>query len=208
MMDFETKDFRFELETKDAEGDEPFTFSGYAACFSNIDDTAEIIAPGAFSDTLPRFLAEGIVAWQHDWSVPIGKPLAAREEPKGLFVRAQLSDTTAGRDAMTLLRDRVVKKLSIGFRTLQSEKLNLKSVESFWGGEGYAPTVEDLRRAEKGAKLLKRIELYEFSPVSVPANRHAAITDLKSLTDEDVARRRDARRAYAVFQLHRLNYSP
>jgi HK97 family phage prohead protease len=205
MMDCERKALPFEF--KDADEGEPFAFSGYASAFNNIDDTAEIIAPGAFKDTLPRFLSEGIVAWQHDWSVPIGKPLEAREEPKGLYVRARISDTTQGRDAITLMRDGVVKKLSIGFRTTAAEKLSAKQVDAFWSGEGYLPTPDDLRRAEKGARLLRRIDLYEFSPVSVPANREASITALKHLTPADEARMREARRAYAAFQRLRLTYS-
>jgi len=80
-----------------------------------VDDSfwPDILAPGCFAQDLAEFLAEGFVSGiNHDWDVPIGKPLEARETAEGLFVRASISDTAAGRDVRTLLRDGVVKRLS------------------------------------------------------------------------------------------------
>src|SRR5688500_18891828 len=77
-------------------------FEGLAAAFCNVDESAwpDILAPGCFAHDLPDFLAEGFVSGvNHDWNCPIGRPLEARETPEGLYVRASISDTTAGRDA-------------------------------------------------------------------------------------------------------------
>jgi len=149
-----------------------------------VDDSfwPDILAPGCFADDLPVFLAEGFVSGiNHDWCQPIGKPLEARETPDGLFVRASISDTTAGRDVRTLLRDGVVKRLSIGFRVLGRTWLETSAdVTAWWQTVGYSPTPDDLAKAADGVRLVTRARLYEFGPVAVPANKGAVITAVKA----------------------------
>src|SRR6185503_11239202 len=94
-------------------------FEGLAAAFFNVDDSywPDILAPGCFTQDLPEFLSEGFVSGiNHDWDQPIGKPLSAAENASGLYVKASISDTACGRDVRTLLKDGVVKRMSIGFR--------------------------------------------------------------------------------------------
>ena len=50
-------------------------FEGHCAGILNIDRVGDMILPGAFAAGLADFLKEGVVAWQHDWTMPIGKPL-------------------------------------------------------------------------------------------------------------------------------------
>jgi len=129
-----------ELKTDETGGE----LEGLAACFCNLDDSfwPDILAPGCFAEDLPVFLAEGFVSGiNHDWCQPIGKTLEARETPDGLFVRAAISDTTAGRDVRTLLRDGVVKRLSIGLRVLGRTWLETASeVSAWWQSVRYSPT--------------------------------------------------------------------
>jgi HK97 family phage prohead protease len=159
-------------------------FEGLASAFYLIDDSwcNDIIAPGAFVQDLPEFLERGFVGGVgHDWAEPIGRPLHAEETGTGLFVRASVSDTAHGRDVRTLLKDGVIRFLSIGFQTKAREWLDtFDDVMSWWTSAGYTPTAEDLAKAQFGARLLTRIKLFEFSPVSVPANRGAAITAVKA----------------------------
>lgn len=160
-------------------------FEGYAAGIHNIDSVGDMILPGAFIDDLPRFLADGVVCWQHDWMTPIGKPLEAHEDPKGLFTKSRISKTTHGTDAMTLIRDGVVKKLSIGYRVKAYEWVDREGLIAYLSG---AVVVEDQRKAILAQYdeldldevfLLKKIKLYEYSPVTVPANSAADITSAK-----------------------------
>lgn len=91
-------------------------FSGYGAVVGNIDDGGDIIEPGAFTKTI----AEGwervkILALHNDCWLPIGRPIELREDAKGLFIKAKVSDTSMGRDVKVLLKDGVLNELSIGY---------------------------------------------------------------------------------------------
>lgn len=169
------------FELKNASGDGS-TFEGWAACFNNVDGYGDIIAPGAFNDGLKSFLNDGFIGgMNHDWDQPIGRPTSAEEQEKGLYVAGEISDTSHGKDCKILLKDGVIKKLSIGFRTTGREYLeDADKVNAYWMKAGYTPSAEDIASAQHGARLLTKIRLYEFSPVTVPANNRADITQVKS----------------------------
>lgn len=163
-------------------------FTGYAAGILNIDTTGDMILPGAFTSDIPRFLADGVVCWQHDWLNPIGVPLEAKEDGYGLLTRSRISRTSQGMDAMTLIRDGVVKRLSIGYRVLDYDVVDRAGLANTVAAYGLpvekqmqilAQFDEDGRDV---AYLLKKLKLYEYSPVTVPANEKAIIMDAKSLT--------------------------
>jgi HK97 family phage prohead protease len=101
------------------------------------------------------------VLWQHKPDVPIGKPIAMREEAGGLWTKSRISKTTAGNDAIELLRDGVVDKLSVGF--------------SIPGGKSQIDK-QGIRRIYEG-------KLFEYSPVTWPANDQAVITGVKTLKE-------------------------
>lgn len=171
---------------------------GYAAGIHNIDRTGDMILPGAFVDDLPRFLSEGVVCWQHDWADPIGMPMAAHEDAFGLFTKSRISKTTRGIDAMTLIRDGVVKKMSIGYRVEDYESVNRLGLVAYLGTTNLpedrkAGILRQFDEMGDGTVfLLKKLKLYEYSPVSIPANPNAMITDAKSLTGLTFAQHSDA----------------
>ncbi|UOF76902.1 phage prohead protease [Bacteriophage sp.] len=162
-------------------------FEGYAAGIHNIDSVGDMILPGAFAEDLPRFLSDGVVCWQHDWMTPIGKPMEAYEDSKGLFTKSRISKTTHGSDAMTLIRDGVVKKLSIGYRVKSYEWVDREGLIAYLSGtmmdedrrKSILAQYDELELSE--LFLLKKIKLYEYSPVTVPANPAADITAAKGL---------------------------
>jgi HK97 family phage prohead protease len=59
---------------------------------------------------------DALLFWRH--AEPIGKLVAAENTASGWQIRARVSDTTLGTDALTLARDGVVTQLSIGFESL------------------------------------------------------------------------------------------
>jgi HK97 family phage prohead protease len=131
-------------------------FKGYASTY-DLDSGGDIIVKGAFAKSLEANKVK--VLWQHKTDVPIGRPLLMREDEKGLYVEAKISQTTAGNDAMTLLMDGVIDSMSIGYITKESEFRN------------------------DGVRLLKEVDLFEFSLVSYPMNDKAVITQVKSQFD-------------------------
>jgi len=171
------KAFEFKAaESNLAEGE----FAGYASTFGNWDTYGDIIQRGAFARTLPRFKESGLILWQHQMRVPIGKPLEAYEDEKGLFIRGKISDTTQGRDCLTLMRDGVVRKMSIGFDCPGYQVLSDAQARDLLGSR-YEEAAAAMKNAWwfDGFRLLTDIDLYEVSPVSLPANDQADITAVK-----------------------------
>lgn len=138
-------------------------FEAYASTFGNVDHDQDLILPGAFTKTIAEaFPANKIkVLWQHNWSQPIGRPVAMQQDSKGLLTETELSRTTLANDAIALLEDGVVDKTSIGF---------------------WIPAGKSSRRPD-GVREIAEVALMEYSLVTFPANDQAVITGVKSLRE-------------------------
>jgi HK97 family phage prohead protease len=183
-MEFKT--LKFEVKATAGDGS---TGDGIAAAFHNIDAYYDIIAPGAFVDDIADFLEGGFMGGlNHDWDNPIGKFTDAREVKEGLAVSWVISDTTHGKDVKILLKDKVVRKLSIGYETLGQEWLETEdAVRRYWDKHGYTPSAQDESRAKGGGvRLLTRIHNFEASPVVVPANDRADVRSVKAARIETI----------------------
>lgn len=134
------------------------TIEGYCAYFNNIDSYGDIIEQGAFTKTIQENRNRIKVLWQHETDEPIGKPIDMYEDSVGLFVKAQISMTDVGRNAMVLMRDGVIDEMSIGYDVIKDE----------YRGRN---------------RILKELRLWEFSPVTFAANEKAKITSAKSLNE-------------------------
>jgi len=159
----EYKTLKFELEDFD---DEQGIFSGYAAVFGNVDSGGDVIEPGAFTKTI----AEGtervkILALHNDYDLPIGKPIELREDSHGLYIKGKISETAAGKDVRTLLRDRVLNEMSIG----------------------YDPVTFDYDK-DDGIRHLREVKLWEVSIVAWGMNPEAVITGYKAAEAADRAK--------------------
>jgi uncharacterized protein len=179
-MDLQFKTFPFEVKAAAGDGS---TFEGLVSVFHNIDSYGEIVDDGAFTQDLPQFMEDGFIGGlNHDWDNPIGTPQdGTKVVPAGLFLRANVIDTTHGLDVRKMLKAGVVKKLSIGYRTKGAQMLeSAEDVTAYWESKGYTPNAQDITRAQYGARLLTRLHLYEGSPVTVPANDLASITAVKA----------------------------
>lgn len=157
----EYKTLQFNVDEYD---EEQGIFSGYGAVVGNLDDGGDIIEPGAFTKTI----AEGwervkILVLHNDCLLPIGRPLELREDAKGLYIKAKISDTATGRDVKVLLKDGVLTELSIG----------------------YDPIVFDYD--EHGIRHLREVKLWEVSVVTWAMNPEATITGYKAAEAADRA---------------------
>jgi len=157
----------------------------YVAGFGNIDRVGDIIIRGAFLKTIPQFLADGVVLWNHDTNTPIGKPLDAGEDEKGLWVEFQLILTIPkAREIFDLMQAGVIQKFSFGYDVLSRVWLTTENMSE------YAPkdaTPSQIACAMAYGAALLEIELYEISPVSIPANPNTGIESIKELKTKELA---------------------
>lgn len=132
-------------------------FSGYGSVFGVIDSYKEIVAPGAFSESLSQ--RTPALLWQHRSGEPIGVYSALREDQTGLYVEGKLALKTArGAEAYELLKMGAISGLSIGFVTR-----------------------DDSYDRVTGIRTLKKVDLWEVSLVTFPANDAARVSGVKSI---------------------------
>jgi HK97 family phage prohead protease len=134
---------------------EGYKFTGYASVFNGIDSYGDMIAPGAYRNTLAARERAVQMRWNHYGPV-IGKWLSISEDDRGLKVEGELTPGhSVAEDAKALLNHGAVSGLSIGYRVLKQEQ-------------------------QSGYLLLKEIELIEISVVEEPADNAARISDIKA----------------------------
>ncbi len=140
------------------------TFSGYASVFGGVDSYGDTIIKGAFESTL-RNNGTPKMFFNHEWGMPIGKWLKAKEDDHGLFVEGELTPGVAlSSDVRAAMKHGTLDGLSIG---------------------GYLK-VGDYDETEKGRIIRKWSNLVEISPVVFPADG-AARVDLSSVKHADLA---------------------
>lgn len=153
-----TRDFAFELKAINEDG----TFEGYGSVFGVKDSYDEIVAAGAFAESLDTHRAKGTLPallWQHRGGEPIGVYTGMEEDNIGLKVRGQLAlKTSRGAEAYELLKMKAISGLSIGFVTR-----------------------EDNYDRVSGIRTLKKVDLWEVSLVTFPANDAARVQGVKSI---------------------------
>lgn len=181
-MQLERKTLSFKA-TMGSEGLQPNEFDGYASTFLGpVDSYGDIIAPGAFKNNLDFFLSDGVILREHEMECAIGRPLEAREDATGLYIKGRISATSDGNDALILLRDEVIKRMSIGFRTLGYEMLSeARGIEVLGSEQAYKDAIASLPWWSDGLRLLTDIKLYEVSLVAFPANTAAKVMGVKGM---------------------------
>jgi HK97 family phage prohead protease len=145
--------------------DEKGVFSGYGSVFGNVDSYNEIVAPGAFAESLAAWKDSGRmppVLWQHRAGEPVGPFIELREDAYGLWTKGQLlvDDVVRAKEARALMRAKAVNGLSIGFVTRQ-----------------------DSYDKVTGIRTLQKVDLWEVSIVTFPANPAAQISNVKSVIE-------------------------
>lgn len=162
----ERLDVPFELKSlamrETGNGAQEGVFEGLASTFGSRDRAGDVIAPGAFRDCLARPHRIKML-WQHDPRAPIGVWDRLAETPAGLAVKGRLVlEVQRAREALALLRAGAVDALSIGFSVP-------KAGASF-----------DRKLA---VRRLNRIDLWEVSIVTFPANPEARVARIKAQLD-------------------------
>jgi hypothetical protein len=144
------------LQIKNLESRE---FEGHGSIFNNEDLGGDVVVPGAFKRSLAQHRkAKSLpqMFWMHDPSRVPGKWLDMSEDDDGLKVKGVLAPTPLGDEIRTLLQMDAVKGLSIGYQT------------------------KDHDYDSEGRRLLKELDLWEVSVVSLPMNPLAQVAFAKS----------------------------
>ena len=127
-----------------------------------VDYYREVVVPGAFRESLETWAGKKRlppILWQHRSGEPIGPFLEMREDDVGLYVRGQLlvSEVQRAREARALLKSGAIGGMSIGF-----------------------DVVEDEYDSRSGIRSLKKVNLWEGSIVTFPANEAAQVVAVKA----------------------------
>jgi len=113
MAEMETREFEVRADLEER------TITGIAVPYGQDASIGgaymERFVPGAISDVTDVKLFYG-----HE--EPIGKVLTGRDTEAGYEITAKVSDTARGNEVMTLMRDGVLNKFSVGFVPLESER--------------------------------------------------------------------------------------
>jgi HK97 family phage prohead protease len=153
-------DFACELKTTGDSG----TFSGYGSVFSVTDRGGDIVAAGAFSETLAAAKTAGrlpVMLWQHNMREPIGVYTSMEEDSVGLKVEGKLAlKTSRGAEAYELLKMGAISGLSIGYRVR-----------------------DDSYDRVTGVRTIKKADLVELSLVTMPMNDSARISAVKTIEE-------------------------
>ena len=134
-------------------------FEGYASLFNSQDMAHDIVAPGAFRQSLAERGAGGIrMLFQHDANQPIGVWQELREDARGLYARGQLTlEVEKAREVLSLMRARAIDGLSIGFKATRFR-----------------------RDARTGIRRLEKVDLWEISVVTFPMLPGARVAHVKA----------------------------
>lgn len=162
-----------EFKIKSAE--DTGTISGYFTTYDRIPDAyGDIIAPGAFTDTVKAREESGHpfpLCWNHDLNQIIGKVDSIEDTEKGPLIVASFFDTPLAQEKREIVKSGVVYQFSFAYDVQEAEEVEL----------------EDGTKANE----LRKLDLFEVSIVPIPANPRAEVTDVKSgrrnrKSDEDI----------------------
>jgi HK97 family phage prohead protease len=151
----------FALAVKASAVSDDGTFEGYGSVFGVVDSYQEVVAAGAFTESIAELAAKDRtvpVLWQHRQDQPIGVYTELKEDDTGLAVKGQLliDSVAQAKEAHALLKAGAVTGLSIGYWVRES-------------------TYDE----KTGIRTLTKLDLVEVSLVTFPANDDARVEAVK-----------------------------
>lgn len=170
MNKIEYKSFKIDVKNvteSKANGKKYGIIKGYVSTFDNIDRGYDVVEKGAFLKGLEWLRNNGKkipICWQHNLDMPIGGVDISDiyEDSKGLFLnegKLYIDDIEKAREIHTCIKEGIVTEMSFGYM------INNSAIE----------TIDN-----ENVRKLKELIIYEISPVVVPMNPNAKITDVKS----------------------------
>lgn len=133
------------------------------------DRVNDIVEPKAFEEALDMYMKNPIVLLQHKSDKPVGQVTSAEIKTKGLYVKALITEDIDG--IFSALKNGVIKTFSIGYRVRDYEEREVK--DDNWDIVWYE-------------WVIKKLELFEISLVSVPANPYAMLKSLDGCFEKEI----------------------
>lgn len=158
----EQKYLDFKAEIKN---ESDMSFEAYGATFGNVDSDNDVVLKGAFLESLSKKMPK--LFYQHDTKRIPGVINNAVEDSNGLLLSGKFIDTQLGRDVYQEIKSGAIDQMSMGFSAVDVEY-------------------------EDSVRKLKKVNLFEVSFVTFPANDMARVISVKADQIETV---RDLERA-------------
>jgi len=164
-------------KTFNIKADEAGVIAGYFSTYDKTPDSyGDIIEPGAFTETIAKRKETGHpfpLCFNHDFSAVIGAVESIEDTEKGPYIEARFLETQLAQDVRKMLLSGAIYQFSFAYDVLESR----------------TPTAEE--KAAGVANVLTKLEVFEISVVTVPANSNAVATEVKagkrnSKADEDI----------------------
>lgn len=147
----------FTAKAANSDEDAPLVIRGFANTVAK-DRAGDVIPKEAWlgKNAMPNYEKNPIILAFHNHSMPIGKMINYDVTDEGLQIEAEISK--AAGSVYQLIKDGILKTFSVGFRCLDAE----------W-------------KRDEDIYLIKELELFEISVVSVPCNQDSVFEVSKSL---------------------------
>lgn len=140
---------------------------GYAST-KDKDRGKDIVEPTAFKNALDLYMTNPVVLLQHDADKPIGLVTQATIDSKGLYVKAKITEDTDG--VFSKLKNKVLRAFSIGYRIKDYEINEVK---------------DDQGDVTGWEQIIKDLELFEISVVSIPMNPYALTKSMANCFEKE-----------------------
>jgi len=127
------------------------------------DRWSDIVEPEAFKNALSMYMLNPIVLLQHDMDKPIWIVEDAKIDENGLYIKAKITENEDW--VFSKLVNGVLRSFSIGYRVKDYEDRDIYNSDWEYAWSDF---------------VIKELELYEISIVSVPMNPYAL---MKSMSD-------------------------
>lgn len=171
----------FELKADEVGG-----ISGFFSTYDKTPDSyGDIIEPGAFTETIEKRKESGHpfpLCFNHDFSAVIGAVDSIKDTEKGPFIEAHFLDTQQAQDVRKMLQSGAIYQFSFAYDVLDRRN----------------PTDEESKAGIEN--VLKKLEVFEVSVVTVPANQNAVATEVKSAELETKQGKRNSKADEAIIR--------
>ena len=168
------------FKSVELKADEVGKVAGFFSTYDKEPDSyGDIIEPGAFTETIEKRKATGHpfpLCFNHDFDKVIGTVDKIDDKDVGPYIEATFLDTEKAQEVRTMLKSGAIYQFSFAYDVLQRRD----------------PTEEE--KAAGIMNVLQKIELFEVSIVTVPANQHAVVTEVKSVEPETKQGKRNSRK--------------